>query len=351
MNNYNLPVLCRIEKNLLNNVAEELTSRFHNHKFIIVSDEFIYKKYASIIEKQLNEKKIENKVILVDSASYQNALKIGEKAIEEDYDSIIGIGGGKVNDTCKYASFISKKDFFSIPTTIANDGVCSPIAVLKMEDNFTKSIGTKLPTALFVDIDIILDSPMELIKAGIGDILSNYTAIYDWKLANEKEKDIANDFALLLSDMAFNMINNMQKEEKIKQNNFIRQLAEAIVLSGISMNIAGTSRPCSGSEHLFSHTIDRLYNKRNLHGYQVALGAIVSAYLQNRDYKMLINLLKRYNINVSPDNLKLNYEEFINCWIHAKESRKDRYTILDEIEDKELLIKLEEIYNIIKGEM
>ena len=220
-----------------------------------------------------------------------------------------------------------------------------------MEDNFTKSIGTKLPTALFVDIDIILDSPMELIKAGIGDILSNYTAIYDWKLANEKEKDIANDFALLLSDMAFNMINNMQKEEKIKQNNFIRQLAEAIVLSGISMNIAGTSRPCSGSEHLFSHTIDRLYNKRNLHGYQVALGAIVSAYLQNRDYKMLINLLKRYNINVSPDNLKLNYEEFINCWIHAKESRKDRYTILDEIEDKELLIKLEEIYNIIKGEM
>ncbi len=351
MNNYNWPVYCRIEKGLLGSITDTILNQFCNKKFIIVSDEFVFNKYACIIKKQLDEKDIKNDVFLIDNSSYENALKIGEKALSEEYDAIIGIGGGKVNDTCKYAAFISKKEFYTIPTTIANDGVCSPIAVLKMKDGFTKSIGTKLPTAIFVDIDIIKDSPTELIKAGIGDILSNYTAIYDWRLASKLGKENSNDFALLLSDMAFNMINNMQKGEKIKEDNFITQLSEAVVLSGIAMNIAGTSRPCSGSEHLFSHTIDRLYNKGNLHGYQVALGAIVSAYLQNRDYQMLINLLKRYNINVSPDNLKLNYEEFIDCWMHAKESRKNRYTILNEIEDEELNTKLKEIYNIIKGEI
>ena len=233
---------------------------------------------------------------------------------------------------------------------MANDGLCSPISVLMMEDGFTKSIGSKMPNDIYVDLDIVRESPEHLLKAGIGDILSNYTALYDWKIAEKENKENINDFALILSEIAFNTINNI-KENEMKSEGFIKQLAQAIVLSGMAMGIAGTSRPCSGAEHLFSHTIDRIYNKGNLHGYQVALGAVVDAYLQGNDYNMLIDLLLRYNIDIRLENLKLSYEEFEYCWLHAKESRVGRYTILNQISDSELKIKIKEIYEIIEGRL
>ena len=344
------PTICKIENNLIQNVVDIITKKFDNiKKVLIISDEYVYKIYGNIPHKKFIEKQIENKLILIEDSTFENAQLIGEEALEGDYDSIVGIGGGKVQDVCKFASSISKKNFFSVPTTLANDGVCSPIAVLRMKNGYTKSIGTKLPLALFIDISIIKSSPVELIKAGIGDILSNYTAIYDWRLAEKNNRDNVNDFSLSISDMAFNVINNISDID-INNDLFIKQLAEAIVLSGIAMNIAGTSRPCSGSEHLFSHTIDRLYPKNNLHGLQVALGAVVSAYLQDRDYKMLIELLKKYEINIKPSNLGLTYNEYENCWKNAKESRKDRYTILDEIKQEILLNKIRKIYDIIEEE-
>lgn len=345
-----LPIICKIEKGIIHNVIDIIIKKVENvKKVLIVCDKNLYEKYGIIVHQDTRKMKIESSLILIEDSSFENAQLIGEKALEEDYDSIIGIGGGKVQDVCKYASFASKKNFFSIPTTLANDGVCSPIAVLKMKNGFTKSIGTKLPSALFIDIAIIKEAPIKLVKAGIGDVLSNYTAIYDWKLAEKHNKDKVDDFAIAISNMSFNVINNLPKME-LDDEIFIKQLAEAIVLSGIAMHISGTSRPCSGAEHLFSHTVDRLYKKNNLHGLQVALGAIITAYLQDRDYKMLINLLKRYEIDIKPSTLNLDYDEFINSWKHAKESRKDRYTILDEVEEDVVLKKIKEIYKIVEEE-
>ncbi len=348
-----LPLICKIEDGIVENVDEIILEKFKNiKKILIVSDEYIFKNYGIKVYEKLKEKNIEVEEKIISDSTFGEAQSIGEHLLIKDYDSLLGIGGGKVQDVCKFASFISKKNFFSVPTTLANDGLCSPIAVLKMKNGFTKSIGTKLPVAIFVDTNIIMNSPIELMKAGIGDILSNYTAIYDWKLAEQNNKDQINDFALSISDIAFNVINNISKTDvEIKNKDFIKQLAEAIVLSGIAMYIAGTSRPCSGAEHLFSHTIDRLYMKNNLHGKQVALGSIVTAYLQGRDYMTLLNLLKKYEIDVKPESLNLSYDEFINCWKHAKESRKDRYTILNEIKDDELIKKLKQIYNIIQEEL
>ena len=350
-NNF-LPLVCKIEDGLIGNVADIILGKFDNvKKVLIASDEFIFKTYGYIVYDSIKNNGVEVNKIMINDSTFEMAQIIGEELLSGDYDSLIGIGGGKIQDTCKFASFMSKKNFFSIPTTLANDGLCSPIAVLKMKDGFTKSIGTKLPLALFIDTNIVANSPIELRKAGIGDILSNYTAIYDWRVAEKCNKDTINDFALSISDISFNVINNISKTDiEISDKNFIEQLAEAIVLSGIAMYIAGTSRPCSGSEHLFSHTIDRLYNKKNLHGLQVALGSIVAAYLQGRDYGKLINLLKRFDIDVRPEILNLTQNEYIDCWKHAKESRKERYTILNEIDEDTLEKKIEEIYEIIEEE-
>jgi len=228
-----------------------------------------------------------------------------------------------VEDVSKYAAFISKKEFISIPTAIAHDGIASPIAVLKC-DNSIKSLGCRVPSGIIIDLRVISQAPINLIKAGIGDTLSNLIAIKDWKLAHKRGKEKINDFALLLSETAVNAALNY-KDKNIKNISFLQQVAESLVLSGLAMNIAGSSRPCSGSEHLISHSMDRL-NKGNLHGIQVAVSSIISSYLYNDDYKQVINFLNIFEIPTTLKELNISYDEYIDIMLNAKSTRPNRYT-------------------------
>jgi len=176
-------------------------------KAVLVTDKTIEKLYGDIVYEQLKDifKKVEKKIIndnLLDS-SFELALFV----INNDYNVIVELGGGKVLDVSKYAAFISKKEFISIPTAIAHDGIASLIAVLKCE-NSVKSLGCRVPSGIIIDLKIISHAPINLIKAGIGDTLSNLIAIKDWKLANKKGKEKINDFALLLSETAVNAVLN-----------------------------------------------------------------------------------------------------------------------------------------------
>ena len=107
-------------------------------------------------------------------------------------------------------------------------------------------------------------------------------------------------------------------------------LAQSLVLSGLAMQIAGNSRPCSGSEHLFCHAMDELFEHNIPHGILVALGSVVACRLQGRDHHILLDFLEAYDISVSPKTFNITEEEFIKAWMFAKEVRK-RYTILNKI--------------------
>lgn len=349
LKNFKLPSFLKIENGILEDLSSVLNLENINYpKILFVTDDYIYEVYGKKLIKNLSDANYKINVEVIKTNHLTVALELSEKIIEEGIQCVIGLGGGKVLDTSKYTSFISKVPFISIPTALANDGIGSPISVLTMKNGKSKSIGSKVPTGIIIDLDIILKSPEILIKAGIGDTLSNYTAIIDWKLGREKNNDSLNDFSILLSELAFNSLYYF-KDKDIKKQEFLKQLCESIVLSGLAMEIAGVSRPCSGSEHLFSHAIDLYYpEKKNLHGLQVGLGSIVTAYLQGVEYKGLINYLKELSIDVSPSNLNISYEEFKYAWKNARKTRENRYTILNEIElnDK----GLNEIYNEIEEE-
>ena len=348
MNSYNLPVLLKIERDALLKLFYFLDQ--NNIKFkkaILITDEIIYDKYRLLIEKVFKNHADQIQFYKIEDNSIKTAINLSERIIEDEIDCVFGFGGGKVLDIAKYASFISKRIYISIPTAIAHDGIASPIAVLKSKNGFSKSLGAKIPDAILIDIKVLSECPIRLIEAGIGDTLSNYTAIYDWKIAGRANKVKLNDFSILLSDLSFNSLFRMKKTE-ITSDEFLIQLSESIVLSGMAMEIAGTSRPCSGSEHLFSHAIDTYLNKSNLHGIQVALGAVVSAFLQKRNYVKLIDFLKTYKICIKPSALDISWDDFLLAWKNGKTTRTDRYTILDEITDLEE--KLLSIYNIIENQ-
>ena len=113
-------------------------------------------------------------------------------------------------------------------------------------------------------------------------------------------------------------------------NKFIKLLANSLVLSGIAMDFAGTSRPVSGSEHLFSHAIDFYSPKRNLHGIQVALGTVAVLKLMGLPYDEVLNYLRRFEVEINPLALEIEEKVFVQCMQIAPAMRSNRYTFLHE---------------------
>jgi len=283
--------------------------------------------------------------VMTPSVAYVNQLTLS------DFDLVIGIGGGKVIDTAKYAAHINNIPCISIPTSISNDGICSPISVLKEKQNKYVSLGATMPIALLVPLHLIEKSNDESLISGIGDLLSNLSAIEDWKLANKETNEYIDDYAVLISENSAisvfaqvknYILQNKSKDQFLKEN--LKTIIESIALSGIAMEVSGTSRPASGAEHLISHAIDELFGGLKPHGIQVAFGMYITTflraelnYISENVFQELRAVLRYLGLPTTLSSLGITKEQLIEAIIHAPETRANRYTILNKI-------KLEEKY-------
>lgn len=317
----------KVEQNCIDKIYELLHTYNIKGNILFVTDCLVDELYGNRVCNQII-KLGSYKKIYINNNTIEYAMTLAEEVISDDIDYIIGLGGGKVLDVCKYASYISKRVFISIPTTIANDGISSPIAVLKRKDGKPKSLGCSIPEIIIIDTELIKNGPIELIKAGIGDTISNYMALIDWEFACERNKDIMNGFAYIMAKNSLDALMNTEFDKICPE--FINVLADSLVLSGIAMEFAGSSRPVSGSEHLFSHALDYYCEVNNLHGIQVALGTIAILKLLNFKYKHLLNYLNRFEVDINPKSLGISQEVFVKCMQKATKMRTNRYTYLHE---------------------
>ncbi len=317
----------KIGENYIYQVSSTLAENGISGKILYVSDPVVDKLYGDIVKQQIQTiGKVKEEIVDYNTIAY--AMNVAERVIATNVDCIVALGGGKVLDVCKYASYISKCPLLSIPTTMANDGIVSPIAVLKRQDDKPKSLGCAMPTMLILDTQLIMNSPLDLIKAGIGDTISNYMALIDWKHACDLGKDKMNGYAYMMSKTSLDALMKTQYDSICSE--FIEVLANSLVLSGIAMDFAASSRPVSGSEHLFSHALDYYSDTRNLHGIQVALGTVAMLKLIGKKYSGVMNYLKRFEVDINPSNLGIDEDIFILCMQKATEMRENRYTYLHE---------------------
>lgn len=328
----------------INNIAPMLVHENISGKILYVTDPIVDSLYGEIVKRQIKEIGI-LKEEYVDYNTISYAMSIAERVIATDIDCIVGLGGGKVLDVCKYAAYLSKIPFLSLPTTAANDGVASPIAVLKRQDGKPKSLGAKVADMLIVDTEIIFKGPQQLIKAGIGDTISNYTALLDWELACDRNKDIMNGYAHLMSQNSLDALMKTQYSEICPE--FIEVLVNSLVLSGIAMDFAGSSRPVSGSEHLFSHALDYYCENKNLHGIQTALGTVSVLKLLDKDCSEVLSYLNKFDVIINPLKLGIDVDSFIYCFQNANAMRPNRYTCLQEVDLSQARLKkiYEELIN------
>ena len=241
-------------------------------------------------------------------------------------DAVVGVGGGKVIDVGKMLAFVKGVPFISVPTSPSHDGIASDRVSLK-DGEMAHSIKTVPPAAIVADIDIIEKAPYRLIAAGCGDIISNYTAVADWILGRAKG-EYYSQYAATLSLLASEIV--MKSAELIKkgEERGIRNLMEAIVTSGIAMSIAGSSRPASGAEHMFSHALDSL-GSGALHGEQCGIGSIIFACLQGGEWEKIKKSLEKIGAPTKFTQLGIRQNMVIEALLKAKDVR-DRYTILNE---------------------
>ncbi|HGQ9522357.1 TPA: iron-containing alcohol dehydrogenase, partial [Streptococcus pneumoniae] len=174
-----------------------------------------------------------------------------------------------------------------------------------------------------------------------------YTALKDWELAVNRGKDEMHGFAYLMSQ------NSLDALMKTKYNSitpdFIEVLINSLVLSGIAMDFAGSSRPVSGSEHLFSHALDYYGSKRNLHGIQVALGTVAVLKIIEDPITPVTDYLQRFEVNINPKQMGIDEDLFVYCMQHATTMRNNRYTYLHEADLSTARVK--QIYKELVNEL
>jgi glycerol-1-phosphate dehydrogenase [NAD(P)+] len=255
------------------------------------------------------------------------AAELAALVIHERVSLVVAVGGGRAIDTAKLAAARTGTDFVSIPTTIAHDGISSPVASLVTSDGTRDSFAAAMPSGILVDIGVIGCAPPRTLRAGAGDLASNLTALLDWQLADDVGLDRFDAFAAMIARNAAQPVLDLPDLDSRESHEI---LANGLVLSGLAMAAAGTSRPCSGAEHLVSHSLDLLLGPRAaLHGEQVALGCLVSAAAHDSPLLDTLHVLfARLGLPRRPADLGIDDELMREAILRAPATRPDRHTIL-----------------------
>ena len=202
-----------------------------------------------------------------------------------DADLIVGIGSGVIQDLCKYVSFESKLPYIIVATAPSMDGYASNGAAM-ITDGMKVTYSAGLPVAIVADTEVIRNAPMEMLKAGYGDIIGKFSALNDWKLSHLVNGEY---FCPYIYDLTYAQVQNaLSLADGIlkRDEESVKALMEALIIIGILMSFAGSSRPASGSEHHLSHffEITGILDGTPYfpHGIDVAYSTVITAKLREK---------------------------------------------------------------------
>ena len=198
-----------------------------------------------------------------------------------------------------------------------------------------------MPDIIVVPIEIIKEAPLKFIKAAILDTLSNISAVNDWYYADENiNLNTSQTMAINLSKMAASMILNI-KNLLLDDKRVLDTILDVQLLSGMAMTIAGSSRPCSGSEHIISHALDELgIADHLLHGEKVGSISEFTLFMQGESDNNVSRLLRNLGIKKGiPGFENMTKDEMIKVFRLSKILRPERKNILDKYDEQELYDK------------
>lgn len=275
-----------IEKGAIGHLTH-LTDNYH--AVLLVADENTYAAAGMKAEAALGSK-CAGKVIFPGSTVLipnEDAVAAVDAAME-GIDLIVGVGSGVIQDLCKHVSFQHSLPYYIVATAPSMDGYASTGAAMIM-GGMKVTYNCAVPAAILADPEVLRDAPMDMIQAGYGDIVGKYSALNDWLLS---EAVTGEYFCPEIYKLTFDMVHKtlaLAEGLKNRDEESIKVLMEALVIVGIAMAYAGSSRPASGSEHHLSHYFEIVGILRDEpyfpHGIDVAYSTVVTAQLREKILK------------------------------------------------------------------
>ncbi len=291
---------------------------------LIICDETTYQ-FTSPIE---NQSIFEVLVHIITNASIKEVENSIKSIKKNQVKFVFGLGGGRPIDVAKLATTKTNIPYISVPTALSHDGIASGRASIE-NIGCKVSVEAKTPLAIIADLDAIEKAPRRLFSAGCGDGIANYTAVLDWRLAHRIKSEYYGGYAAQLSMMTAETIIQEATQMRADYDYALNVLLEALVSSSMAMAIAGSSRPASGAEHLFSHALDQITPQPALHGEQSGLGTIMMAYLHDSriSWKEIKKTLITLGAPTTAEDLEIEPKYIIKALTIAHKIR-DRFTIL-----------------------
>jgi len=291
-------------------------------KAVVAAGTKVHEKVSEVVSSSLNGSVEWVKVTAADIQNVERVMTAARGA-----SCIIGLGGGKSVDVGKLAAFRSVLPFFSVPTSASHDGISSPFASIKGLDR-PYSVKAKPPVGILADVRVIASAPRRLLSSGCGDLVSKMTAVRDWQLAHDVKGEYYGGYAASLALMSASVV--LEGSKKIGEFGMdsVRDIVEALISAGVAAGIAGSSRPCSGAEHLFSHYLDLLAPGVGLHGEKCGIGTIMMSKLHGLDWEGVRSALEHVKAPTTASEMDLKEEQVVEALVKASSIRPERYTIL-----------------------
>jgi glycerol-1-phosphate dehydrogenase [NAD(P)+] len=329
-----IPTLVRIKPNALDRVGI-YAKRLQLQNIVLLCNEDLDTALVERVDKSMTENGIEVlqhfKVRSINITHAQETFQVLPQAT----NAIMAFGGGKALDVAKYVAFLAKLPYIAIPTVLSNDGFCSPQSSMELNGK-RRSFPASMPYGVVIDTKVCLNAPRIFWLAGIGDVVSKITAVYDWKLEAKSKGTAIDDFAALLSDATvFQLIAKPDHDLE-----GIRLLGTALMLNGVAMEICGSSRPASGSEHLISHALDLVSKKPHLHGLQVGVASYIISQLQGQGTGRIAKLFDAIEFWKTIKEDPFDKNEWAEAFKIAPAIKPNFYTILSEKDRTEDFLRI-----------
>ena len=317
-----LPTKVLIGEGVLPKLGDFVMDSAGEKRVVVAAGSNVTSKVKMMVDSALQTEATWVEVEAADLKNVQRVMRAGAGS-----GCIIGVGGGKSVDVGKLAAFRMHLPFYSVPTSASHDGISSPFASLKGLDR-PYSVMAKPPLGILADIDVIASAPKRLLASGCGDLVSKLTAVKDWQLAHRVTGEYYGSYSASLALMSANVV--LERPAMIGRfgKESVRELVEALISTGVAAGIAGSSRPCSGSEHLFSHYLDILAPDSGLHGEKCGLGTIMMSKLHGIDWKRVRSALRKVGAPVEASQIGVDESKVTESLVKASSFRPDRYTIL-----------------------
>ena len=334
----------RIGSGLVHSVGKILRENGFSNTLLVVADKNTIKASEGIIE-SLEGFELEFKIYDDLRVATMDDVNSVEKLIEGRDISVLSVGSGSLNDTCRLASARQNKKLCIFATAPSMDGFASYSAPI-VDGGFKASYPAKSPEVIIGDTKILANAPTALKSAGFGDMIAKYVGLVDWQISAMLTGEFYCEKIASLTRNAVDELMEMADKVTVNDERTAGKIFESLLKTGIGMSFAQNSRPASGCEHVVAHLIECVELRDgiipNFHGEDVGVCTLEMLKYYNELAKHDINAKREavdwadvyaFYGNMADDVRRLNEPE----------------NVIDDVDEKELEARWREIKKIIQS--